>query len=408
MSKSKQPKVFGIYKIWFENSSFTPDGGYKLYVGLGILARRRSEHLIYLKKNLHFNSLLQRAFNKYGLDNFRFEVIEECVEDKLDEREIYWIAQFKCNNREFGYNFTSGGQRTTMNEEARQKKSESMKGNKNGVGRIVPEHAKIATSIANKGNKHGLGKKHSAESIEKYKKTRKENGKQMPKWSEERRRKQNETMKDGHTDEAKKKISDASKEMWKTRRLVPITEQTREKMRQAGLNRPEVSDETRRKLSESLKKVEHTKEWNEKVSKALTGKKLSPEHAAKCGKGNLGKRRTAEERENARQVALLRVEREKQEKANGTFVEKDKAPKYNRREEGCGTFKVIFDNSDFEFIGATPKLTRQSSYILRRLRAGLHANKEMQKQYDLHGDLSFKFIILEHCSLEELKNRGLV
>jgi len=34
---------------------------------------------------------LSRAFRKYGLENFTFEIIEECSPEKLNERERHWI-----------------------------------------------------------------------------------------------------------------------------------------------------------------------------------------------------------------------------------------------------------------------------------------------------------------------------
>jgi len=30
----------------------------------------------------------------YGIEKFKFEIIEECEEKQLDEREIYWIDYF--------------------------------------------------------------------------------------------------------------------------------------------------------------------------------------------------------------------------------------------------------------------------------------------------------------------------
>lgn len=36
-----------------------------------------------------------------GVENFSFEVIEECERSKLDEREDYWQDFFKA--KEFGY-----------------------------------------------------------------------------------------------------------------------------------------------------------------------------------------------------------------------------------------------------------------------------------------------------------------
>lgn len=54
----------------------------------------------------NYDSFLYRAIRKYGLDNFSFEVIEECKPSQLNERENYWIRFYQSNNREKGYNFT--------------------------------------------------------------------------------------------------------------------------------------------------------------------------------------------------------------------------------------------------------------------------------------------------------------
>lgn len=53
------------------------------------------------------NYPLYRAFQKYGIDNFTFEVLEECSSESLDEREIFYIHHF--NSYEDGYNQTEGG-----------------------------------------------------------------------------------------------------------------------------------------------------------------------------------------------------------------------------------------------------------------------------------------------------------
>jgi hypothetical protein len=45
---------------------------------------------------------------KYGLENFSFEIIEECSKEDLDSRERYWIKKFDSYYN--GYNQTSGGQ----------------------------------------------------------------------------------------------------------------------------------------------------------------------------------------------------------------------------------------------------------------------------------------------------------
>ena len=54
--------------------------------------------------DLHFH----RAIRKYGIDDFKKEILEECNDlFLLKEREIFWIEKF--NSFENGYNMTSGG-----------------------------------------------------------------------------------------------------------------------------------------------------------------------------------------------------------------------------------------------------------------------------------------------------------
>lgn len=50
---------------------------------------------------------LYRAFHKYGLDNFKFEPIEECSLEQINERERYWISYYDTYHN--GYNATIGG-----------------------------------------------------------------------------------------------------------------------------------------------------------------------------------------------------------------------------------------------------------------------------------------------------------
>lgn len=52
---------------------------------------------------------LNNAINKYGKENFKREIIEECSNELLSEREKYWIKYYDTTNREKGYNLTQGG-----------------------------------------------------------------------------------------------------------------------------------------------------------------------------------------------------------------------------------------------------------------------------------------------------------
>lgn len=52
---------------------------------------------------------LHNAILKYGKENFKIEVIEYCEENKLDDREIYWISYYHSTDRNIGYNILKGG-----------------------------------------------------------------------------------------------------------------------------------------------------------------------------------------------------------------------------------------------------------------------------------------------------------
>lgn len=69
--------MIGIYKI-----TNNIDG--KSYYGSSKNIRKRwLKHKNELNKNKHINILLQRAWNKYGEDNFIFSVVEECDVENL-------------------------------------------------------------------------------------------------------------------------------------------------------------------------------------------------------------------------------------------------------------------------------------------------------------------------------------
>ena len=73
------------------------------YVGQSTHIEQRWEEHRFLNKP----SLIHKMIEQYGIDNFKFEVIEECPVDALNEREIYWIKYY--NSFENGYNLTRGG-----------------------------------------------------------------------------------------------------------------------------------------------------------------------------------------------------------------------------------------------------------------------------------------------------------
>lgn len=55
----------------------------------------------------HRKQILYKAFDKYGLKNFTVETVEEVECERLDEREMYWIAYYDSFKN--GYNATMSG-----------------------------------------------------------------------------------------------------------------------------------------------------------------------------------------------------------------------------------------------------------------------------------------------------------
>lgn len=89
----------GIYKI-------TNNINNKAYIGQSInIEERWKKHKWHTKKQSHYP--LYRAFSNYGLENFTFEILEQCHADQLNDREIYWIDHY--NTYYNGYNLTLGG-----------------------------------------------------------------------------------------------------------------------------------------------------------------------------------------------------------------------------------------------------------------------------------------------------------
>ena len=59
---------------------------------------------------LHYdgnNHRLEKELKEHGLESFEFIVLEQCVGERLNERETYWIE--KLDSYQNGYNLTKGG-----------------------------------------------------------------------------------------------------------------------------------------------------------------------------------------------------------------------------------------------------------------------------------------------------------
>lgn len=82
----------------------------KKYIGQSInIKQRLYSHKYHLRKGIHNNKHLQRSFDKYGEDNFLFEILTECPIEQLDELEIKLISKHYTTNDKKGYNTERGG-----------------------------------------------------------------------------------------------------------------------------------------------------------------------------------------------------------------------------------------------------------------------------------------------------------
>lgn len=101
----------------------------KKYIGQSVnINQRWSKHICELKNGNHDNDYLQKSWNKYGEEHFKFYILESCEKDLLDERETYYIDFYNTMDRNYGYNLKSGGQASNyVCDEVREKISESNK-----------------------------------------------------------------------------------------------------------------------------------------------------------------------------------------------------------------------------------------------------------------------------------------
>ena len=90
----------GIYK-------FTNKINGKIYIGQSIhIEKRFQEHCQQAKHSP--KTIFHTALQKYGIENFLFEIIELCEDSQLDDKEQYYINKYNSLTPN-GYNIQLGG-----------------------------------------------------------------------------------------------------------------------------------------------------------------------------------------------------------------------------------------------------------------------------------------------------------
>lgn len=178
----------GIYKITCIKTG-------KFYIGSSKdIKARVKRHFSQLKHETHINPHLQNAYNLYGEYEFKWEIIENCSEELLIEREQYWLDETKCYDRMIGFNNTIRADRPLgykHTDESKIKMSKAKKGkplsedhvkkikNANTGKKRSPEFKKLL-SESRKGSKNPMW---GIKETDSHKKQRMKNMLDTPRWN---------------------------------------------------------------------------------------------------------------------------------------------------------------------------------------------------------------------------------
>jgi group I intron endonuclease len=201
----------------------------KRYIGSATQSfnTRWSHHRGMLRRGVHDNQHLQRAFFKYGEESLQFSILEvverpeECI-----SREQHYLDEFRP---EYNISPTAGNcLGVRHSDETRKKHSERRKGrplpeetraklSALKKGRPLSEECRAASAAARFGSKRRLGKKHSEEARAKM--SASHTGVPCGPFSAEHRVKLSEAAKN-RSEETRHKLSEAAKKQWAAKRLL--------------------------------------------------------------------------------------------------------------------------------------------------------------------------------------------
>ena len=305
--------ILGIYKI---TNKITGKG----YVGSSInLEYRWARHFKMLRAGTHHSPHLQASYDKYGEEVFEVSILEELerISDLVElkrvmlSREQYWIDTLGSADGTRGYNacpvagsnlgrkmtqegkklrtekmklsgtYGSPSKGKTRSEEYRKKMSATKKGTISPKrGTKLPEETKqkIRETLLSDANTW-RGSKQSKESIIKMKEAQ-QNRTAPPSMQGKH-----------HSEEAKKKISEAKVGKPNGRQGKHPSQETRDKISAANKGKPNEYWLGRKHSPESIEKMRiaqagkiMSEETREKISKGHLGRKQSPESIAKRAK----------------------------------------------------------------------------------------------------------------------------
>ena len=133
----------------------------KVYIGITL---QKPEYR--WRKGNRYNNYMNKAVEKYGWENIKHKILyEHLTKEEAEQKEIELIAQYKSNQKEFGYNIANGGNHNGKHsEETKIKISNANKGKKSPCGMLNKHHSK---ETKEKMSISRTGKVQSKETIEK-------------------------------------------------------------------------------------------------------------------------------------------------------------------------------------------------------------------------------------------------
>jgi group I intron endonuclease len=216
---AKEIKI-GIYKIT------SPSG--KIYIGQSVNIHRRWKEYKYPKKE-HYDYKLYNSLKKYGYTNHIFEIICECTEKELNDKEIFYGKLFDVTGKN-GLNIREcGGSKGNLSPETKQKISKkaiirlSNPENNPFYNKHHSEETKKLLSIIN------VNKPRNEDAIKKA--VLKNKGKKRTdEFRKNRSGEKNIMYNKNHTEESKKLQSENIKTAWKKRKNEGRDKQTIEQI----------------------------------------------------------------------------------------------------------------------------------------------------------------------------------
>jgi group I intron endonuclease len=145
--------MIGIYKIT------SPSG--KIYIGQSINIEKRFKY--YKRKSCNGQTILLRSFNKYGVENHKFEIIEECSIELLNERERFYQDLYNVIGKN-GLNCILTKTNDKSGVGIKHTEATKLKISIANTGKIKSIETRLLLSKSKIGNTSWIGKKHSEES----------------------------------------------------------------------------------------------------------------------------------------------------------------------------------------------------------------------------------------------------